>query len=295
MIEYELHILLVALLMIACPCAANADEEWKLVKDKRGIKVYTRPFHGSKVDEFKGTTIINARIESVLALFKNIEEQPEWMDRCIDARMVKRANDFEGIIYNVTELPWPCDNRDVVVKQYFKVDSKGRVVIDFHAIEEADTLVPRRKDTVRMTQLRGQWIFVSLDRSQTQATYRIQLNPNGMIPHWIANYASRSIPYETLRSVVERVKEKQYIKLGKKLRDQYSKVTYDIVKGRLRDNADEIGDPALLEMLQNDQQLLDAILCFDGEVRPLIYQWVEDYYIEKNGEWIKKKRVSAND
>ena len=285
--------MLIALQLSAFPLLSNASDKWELVKDRKGIKVYTRPFEGSTVDEFKGTAVINAGIESVLALFMDIDKQPEWMDQCVDARLVKKVNDFEGIIYNVAELPWPCDDRDVVVRQYFKVDDNGQVIIDFHALENADTLVPKREETVRMTDLKGQWVLVSMDRKRIWATYKIRLDPEGMIPTWMANYASRNIPYETLRSVIERVKDKKYLDLGKKLRIQYGAIANEIVRGRLRANANEIGDPALLKRLQDDQQLIDIILISDSEVRPLILQWIAEHYEHKNGEWMKKNPESG--
>jgi hypothetical protein len=287
------NVLLKAMVIIAAfqcishPLLADSDKNWELVKNKDGIKVYTRPFVGSEVDEFKGTTIINAGIESILAMFMQIEEQSKWMSQCIEARMVKRVNEYEGIMYNVTDLPWPCDDRDVVVRQYFKVDKKGRVVIDFHAVRNAEEYVPPRKRTVRMTELKGQWLLVSLDRKRTQATYTIRANPAGMIPTWMANFASRNIPYETLMSVIERVRDKRFINIGKKLRVEHAEIASEVVRGRLRANAKEIGDPTLLALLQKDQELINTILDSDSEARPIILKWIANHYKNKDGVWIK--------
>ena len=93
--------------------------------------------------------------------------------------------------------------------------------------------------------------------------------------------------------MIGRVKDKQIIQLGKQLRERYNTVAYELVRGRLRMNAHEINDPALLEALQNDRQLIDAILMSDGEARPLIKQWIEDHYEQKNGSWEKRHQENA--
>ncbi|MCP4602269.1 MAG: hypothetical protein GY847_17420 [Proteobacteria bacterium] len=265
--------------------SATAGDNWELVKQKDNIKVYTRPFPGSEVDEFKGTAIIHSRTENILALFMGAANQTGWMDRCIEARMVKKVSEFEGVIYNVTDLPWPASDRDVVVMQRFRIESTGKIVINFRSVKNDSSYVPYREDTVRMTDLEGKWVLISLDRNRTKATYRIRANPAGMIPPWLANYASRNIPYHTLKAVMDMAQKPEYIERGKKLREKYGELARKVVRGRLISSTKEIGDEKLVKLLLEDIRLIELILDAEGEIKPIIDKWVKTNYYKEEGNW----------
>lgn len=161
-----------------------------------------------------GVTVVDARIEVVVELIRDVDAQPQWMADCIEARVVKKFSDEDMLVYNVTRAPWPVSNRDVVVRSKGAVDVKsGKVSIIFSAVQ--DSPVPPRRGIVRMTDLLGQWHLKKAGEDKTEVTYIMRANPAGNIPASIANMTSKAIPFRTLAKMKEMVKKEKYIRLAR--------------------------------------------------------------------------------
>ena len=55
--------------------ALFAESGWKRVKNSNGIQVYTRSVAGSDLDEFKGITVVDARIEVIGEVIRDRSEE----------------------------------------------------------------------------------------------------------------------------------------------------------------------------------------------------------------------------
>ena len=54
------------------PSSSNDDAGWKQVKERSGIKVYTRDVPGSDIDDFKGVGIVDARLEVLGSIMRYV-------------------------------------------------------------------------------------------------------------------------------------------------------------------------------------------------------------------------------
>ncbi len=191
-----------------------AQTQWQEVKNSHGIKVLTRPTEGSPLDEFKGITIVEAPLEVIVEVIRDVDAQPEWMADCIEARVIKKFNDNDYLVYSMNRAPWPVSNRDVVVRSKGTVDkANGKVTIIFKALK--DSSVPIRSGVVRMTDLLGQWHLKKLSLSKTEVVFIIRANPAGHIPASIANITSKEIPFKTLQNLKKMAKKEKYINLAR--------------------------------------------------------------------------------
>lgn len=253
--------LLLIVFLVAPVQAAAAGDAWTVVKHREGIVVSTRPVPGSPVDEFSGTALLTARLETVLAVLRDVAAQPRWMDRCRESRLIDEMSLRERLIYNVTALPWPLKDRDVVVRQGLTVDAQGRVHIAFSAI---DGIVPPRPGTVRMRVLSGSWILESVDRGHTRVTYTIRTNPGGSLPSLMANYASRQIPLRTIVGLRRMAAAADYQERGAALRRQNDGIAREIAIARLKAHCANRGiDGARCARLLGDGDLVRQMI--DGD------------------------------
>ena len=205
---------LVVTLLVLSAAALWAQGEWSLVRNSDGIRVFTRPSENSSLDQFMGKTFVDARLEVVVELIRDVDAQPQWMADCIEARVVKKYTEEDILVYNVTRAPWPVSNRDVVVRSKGGIDVKsGKVSIIFNAVK--DSPVPPRSGIVRMTDLLGQWHLKKVGEDKTEVTYIMRANPAGNIPASIANMTSKSIPFRTLSNMKQMVKKEKYINLAR--------------------------------------------------------------------------------
>jgi len=206
--------LIIVSVLILSAVALWAQGEWNPVRNADGIRVFTRPSENSSLDEFMGKTIVDARLEVVVELIRDVDAQPQWMADCIEARVVKKYTEEDILVYNVTRAPWPVSNRDVVVRSRGGIDVKsGKVSIIFNAVK--DSPVPSRSGIVRMTDLLGQWHLKKTGDNKTEVTYIIRANPAGNIPASIANMTSKNIPFRTLSNMKQMVKKEKYISLAR--------------------------------------------------------------------------------
>jgi hypothetical protein len=64
-----------AVLTVFIAVILHAEGPWELAKDSEGIKVYTRSVPGSSANEFKGIAEVDAPIEVIVEVFKDIDRK----------------------------------------------------------------------------------------------------------------------------------------------------------------------------------------------------------------------------
>ncbi len=200
--------------VLAMPAGVMAASDWNLKIQKDGIEVSTRPVKGSDLDEFLGTADIDASIDVVYAVIKDIPAATQWMADCKENREIRKIDEYTSIQFNVTKAPWPVSDREALVIVNEKKDEKtGKITIEFH--ETNDPPVPVGKGNVRMPEISGQWVLTPINRDRTKVIYTAKSNPGGSIPKALANLKSKEIPYNTLLGLKMMVKKDKYKKAAK--------------------------------------------------------------------------------
>ena len=202
------------LVLAGAGSAARADEArgaWEQVSDKDGIVVQRRSVEGYKLKEFLGRGVVAAPIGRVLAVIRDAGRRAEWMPACSDSHLVEedRATRTQ-IAYHRTKAPWPVSDRDSVNRAEMIVDlARHRVYLPFEAVTRAD--VPPVQGVVRMPFLRGHWLLTPVDGGRaTEAEYQVFANPGGILPDWLANLASKTLPRETIAGLRKQVARASY-------------------------------------------------------------------------------------
>ena len=120
------------LLFALCCAPLSADEgkeaKWKLAKNKKGVKVYTRKVEGISFKEYKGVTTIKTSLARLVALAADIEAGPDWIDTCSKGELLKQVNPRESYTYSLNGAPWPVRDRDAVVHNVISQDAKTLAV-----------------------------------------------------------------------------------------------------------------------------------------------------------------------
>ena len=88
-------------------------DDWKLEKDKDGVKVYTRIPPGEKYKEFRAITILEGSTTNAVALLGDIEVAPDWYVHVKQASVLEQINSQQSIVHIELNLPFPADDRDM--------------------------------------------------------------------------------------------------------------------------------------------------------------------------------------
>ena len=200
--------------LVAMPAGVMAAGDWKLAIQKNGIEVSTRPVKGSDFDEFMGSTDIDASIDVVVAVLKDIPAATQWMADCKENREIRKIDENTSVQFNVTKAPWPVSDREALCIVTEKKDEQtGTITFAFH--ETDDPSVPIGKGNVRMPEISGQWVLTPINQDHTKVVYTVKSNPGGSLPKALANMKSKDIPYNTLMGMKMMVKKDKYKKAAK--------------------------------------------------------------------------------
>jgi len=181
-----------------------AQQDWKLVKDENGIKVYSRMVPGSAIKELKTVAKINAKAESFVAVLADVTAQPKYVYSCIESKLLSYTNKQKQIYYQHIYVPWPLTNRDGVFFQQIQQDSITKIITV--SAKLLPGYVPTYEDRVRIPKMNSVWTIYPDPNGGIIGEYYISINPGGDVPSWIVNLFIEQAPIESvaqLRKVVE--------------------------------------------------------------------------------------------
>jgi len=198
-------IFFIALMMVVRAISVSAQEDWKLQKDKDGIKVYSAEVPDSKIRAIKVVANYDATPEEIAGIVMDINTSQEWVSHLKSTYLVKRVSQNELYYYAELNLPWPAANRDFVAHLTRSENVQTRVItIDGPAVAG---FVPEKKGTVRISNSVGKWIITPLDNNQVHVEYALHVDPAGSLPSWLVNMFSGETPmqiFENLRQELKR-------------------------------------------------------------------------------------------
>ena len=202
-------VLMVFVFFVLSAMGIHAEEPWKLAKDAEGIKVFTRSVPGSAADEFKGIAEIDAPIEVIVEVFKDIPSFTQWYGFCKEIKLLKHDSENHRVMYFVLKTMGPVKDRDLVMEAFDKFDKQsGKNTITINALKEE--LVPIQDKYVRMTDLNATYSMNRIDQDRTHVVYTVKADPAGYIPAFISNIIQKDQPFLTLKGLREMVKKDVY-------------------------------------------------------------------------------------
>jgi hypothetical protein len=188
-----------AVAILLCGGVAAAGESWKLAKDAEGVKVYTRDVPNSQLEEFRGEIELGTTVDRVVKVLKDPKAFRKWMPDVIASEGLSSSGN-EQVHYMENSAPWPVSNRDGVYRFNFSRSEKGSVGGVVVHVQAVPDYIPPRKGKVRVPRSDGFW-EIDPSASGVKVTYQMHADPGGSIPTWMANSASVSSPFNTLKNL----------------------------------------------------------------------------------------------
>ena len=211
-----LYAIVLMVLMISVVVTSAAEirvSEWKEVSGRDGIVSYTRMTSLAGVEEVKAVGMVEAPVPVIEAVIRDVAAEPQYMYKCADAAEVTlpgfTATDDIGYVYNRTSMPWPVDDRYVVVKSVNMIDTKtGTLYV--RAREMQADFPQAQHGLVRMPLLRYIMIVTPFGESKSQVHYQVLADPGGILPAFLVNLFSKNMGVDTILGLREMVKKEKY-------------------------------------------------------------------------------------
>lgn len=168
---------------------------WELAAEPEGVKVYRRQVEGSDVREMRAIGLISATPKEVFDVIQDLENYPKQMPYTAEAKVLTKSEDGKDVLfYSRLNTPMVAE-RDYIIALKDESDwkeGKGFYKVSWvAAAKEQDTLMPEKKDVVRVRINTGHWLLEPReDGKKTFATYYVYTVPGGSIPVFIINQAN---------------------------------------------------------------------------------------------------------
>ena len=182
---------------------AHCQEDWKLKKDKNGIKVYSRKTPNFKFDELKVDCIFEGKISQLAAVILDVKNQYQWVYKTAKSELLKQVTNADLFYYSEIECPWPFHNRDLIARMTITQNTSTKILSI--VAKSVDNYLPSKKNLVRVKYSNALWTITPLNNAQFKVEYKIQIDPGDGVPAWILNMFATNGPYESFKNLKDKI------------------------------------------------------------------------------------------
>lgn len=194
-------------LFFSCLCISIAFSQanWKLSKNKDGIRVYLKDSKNSDFKSIKVECTLEGSFDKLIAIINNISRYKDWVYNNKTTSLLKRISAYEFYYYTEAYLPWPLDNRDAVMHTRIMKDSLNRF-IKINSIATPN-FIPSKSGKVRIIRSDINWYVTRPSSNAIHIVYTFETDPGGNVPAWLVNNFADKGPYESFRKLAELLKK----------------------------------------------------------------------------------------
>ncbi|MCX4024610.1 START domain-containing protein [Endozoicomonas sp. SM1973] len=210
-------IITLAILLLTLANISRANK-WQQVKNKEGVKVYTRAIPGSEIHEFKGVTTINTSLASLIGVLDDVSACPQWVYQCTQPTLIQSVSFNERFVYQVNDFPFPSKNRDIILHAKLSQSPSTKAITiqlraapDFcHNNKKAICKQINKSKLIRIKKSKGFYLIEPLTKNKIQITWQHHAEPGGDLPTWLVNNLITDTPFYTLKKLAHIVQKNKY-------------------------------------------------------------------------------------
>ena len=199
-----LKIALLLLCSFACSSAVFAQYNWKLSKEKDGIRVYESDLANSSFKCIKVECTLDGSLDKLAEILSDVDHHKDWIYNNEKAWLLKKVKAGDFYYYSETHMPWPLSDRDAVSHMRITRDTMDRFL---DVVETGEpSFLPENSGVVRVPRLYINWHVTAPYKNKLNIVYILQVEPGGSLPAWIVNMFVDKGPYESFKRLQEILK-----------------------------------------------------------------------------------------
>jgi hypothetical protein len=122
--------LIIGLWMAVSLSNSFGQQEWKLVKNEQGIRIYIGETSNSNYFAFKAVMSIKSTENEMLKILKDVNKYVEWFAFTESVRLIKQTEN-EQIFSMETDYPWPFSNECMNYSMTFERTTNKNTKINY--------------------------------------------------------------------------------------------------------------------------------------------------------------------
>ena len=190
-----------SIILIGWLCESFGQYNWKLDKDKDGIKVYLSEIKGTNYKAVKVECTFIGTYIKLFNLLTNVTHNSDWVYNSKTNYILKQINPMDFIYYTETHFPWPLSNRDAVIHVRIRTDSMSNFFTSAGTGEP--NFIPEKSGKVRIRHYSSYWKVTMPTQQSIHIIYILEADPSGNVPSWMSNIFVDKGPYETFKKLGE--------------------------------------------------------------------------------------------
>jgi hypothetical protein len=196
------------MIFLLCCQTIFAQTEWNLKKEKDGIAVYTAEVEDSKFKSVRVVCSFHANLSQLVAVLMQPNLQPKWVIATKQASLIKQLSTARIYYYAEAALPWPLNNRDMVIDLQMSQDPVTKL-LTIHA-NTIDHILPAKEGKQRVPLSQATWLVQPIADNRISIDYQIKIDPGGGIPPWMVNLFITKAPLESFKNLSKMLLENQF-------------------------------------------------------------------------------------
>ena len=178
---------------------------WKLEKDKNGIKVFTSELKNSSFKAIKVECTLTGSYSKLISVLTNVSKFNDWIYNTKTSKLVKQITALDFIYYSETRMPVPFSNRDAVIHLQIKTENLPQFLTITG--KNRPGLFPEMPGKVRVNHYVSQWKVTMPSANTIRINYIVEMDPGGNMPAWVANMFAEKGPYGTFSELAKLLTE----------------------------------------------------------------------------------------
>ena len=204
---------LVALAVIASVAwRFSGSNQWELVRDRNGVKVYTLKSPGSDSLQVRGTVNVRSSMAGLVAFMRDPAACNDY--GCRDAHSIERVDDWLEYGSFRVDLPFPFQPREFVIRTQVHQNPQTKAVLLVNSA--APHKAPPSDCCFRVTEMNNSLQFTPLGDGQIAIDYIMSMHEGGYLPVLLLNWQRPQLVYAVLRGLQKLLDREKYqnAKLG---------------------------------------------------------------------------------
>jgi hypothetical protein len=201
-----LYIFFIAVIYTFAIPADLSAQEWKFIKERDGIKVYTRNEENNPVKSYKGEVDMKTDMTRLRKVIGSIDSFDWWDENIKEIKVLDYQKEKLIKYYLVYDVPWPLEDRDLCVEAHITNDSVTgkRMVMATPLLN----VIPENPDKVRIKNYWQSWTMEPAENGIVHIKLEGSVDPGGSIPAWIINMVITDTPLNIIKKVRDIVEVK---------------------------------------------------------------------------------------
>ena len=200
MLRYVALLVLIFLASVCSFCQSNSD--WKLRKERWGIKIYTKKHKDTKLNAYLAETTFSGDIQSALSVLKDIDGYHTLFKDIKELDVVERSETSHTIYYRFN-TPFPAKDRDAYIRSDFIYDSNTqKLEMNLTCLKDK----PKNGKLIRIDDCHGYWHVSEHTPDRISISHFFESDAKGRLPAFIVNQFTTKNPMYSLKQFRELIK-----------------------------------------------------------------------------------------